>query len=36
MAILFVLALIFSGTLKEKTGKRREKNAWVKKYYEAF
>lgn len=27
MAILFVLALIFSGTLKEKVGKRREKNA---------
>jgi putative ABC transport system permease protein len=27
MAVLFVLALIFSGTLKEKTGKRREKNA---------
>lgn len=27
MAILFVLALIFSGTLKGKPGKRREKNA---------
>lgn len=27
MAVLFVLALIFSGTLKEKVGKRREKNA---------
>ncbi|MFR5876962.1 MAG: ABC transporter permease [Eubacterium sp.] len=27
MAILFVLALVFSGTLKEKVGKRREKNA---------
>jgi putative ABC transport system permease protein len=27
MAILFVLALVFSGTLKGKVGKRREKNA---------
>ncbi|MGN1421244.1 MAG: ABC transporter permease [Eubacterium sp.] len=27
MAVLFVLALIFSGTLKEKVGKRRDKNA---------
>lgn len=27
MAVLFVLALVFSGTLKEKTKKRREKNA---------
>lgn len=27
MAVLFVLALVFSGTLKEKTGKRRKKNA---------
>jgi hypothetical protein len=29
MAILFVLALVFSGTLKGKVGKRREKNAWI-------
>lgn len=27
MAVLFVLALVFSGTLKEKVGKRRDKNA---------
>lgn len=27
MAVLFVLALVFSGTLKDKTKKRREKNA---------
>lgn len=27
MAVLFVIALVFSGNLKEKTGKRREKNA---------
>ena len=27
MAVLFVLALVFSGTLKEKTKKRREKRA---------
>lgn len=27
MAVLFVLALVFSGTLKEKIGKRREKRA---------
>lgn len=27
MAVLFVLALVFSGTLKEKTGKRRNKHA---------
>jgi putative ABC transport system permease protein len=27
MAVLFVLALVFSGTLKDKVGKRRDKNA---------
>lgn len=27
MAVLFVIALVFSGNLKEKAGKRREKNA---------